>query len=348
MLKGRRFNTRDTLQDSARIQFENNKKARRNVFAQAAARGSELGLAADLPLPRMDNSRVRSGSGGSRTTATSDSGDMSSNNSILSPAINGYISMSSSPSQPSILSGNGSFYHNSSSNPPTSLHGTFLQYSPPPSQSLPLANSSLAIVSRMRERDADAREKYMQRNRSGSAGTASNSTDAKSQNGSNSNFISTGPSSNEDDISALQSFGGTAPRRRLRPSMSAAQLRASTDTSLASSQPSDSRTRSGTNPSTSRPMPISPIPFLIRSSSTSPRSAAFRNAEVFEEPENFTGPPSQYARFPDPPEEVGSHTPTRRLGFNILTKSLSGFDPPGSPRAHRRGSSITSNSSRTG
>jgi hypothetical protein len=357
LMRDRRFSTMQTLQDAARVQFENSKRSRRHVFAQAAAKGSELGLATegspaapgrDLRI-RKDTARMRSGSGGSRTTATSDSGDLDSNGLAPSPRMNGQasVSTSSSPSQPSTHSANGSFPQHQSSN--SSMHqtnGGYLQRSPGPSKPLPLpptrSTSALGpIVDRMRERDADAIEKY-RRNRSGSAGTASNSTDTKSQNGSTSNL------SNGDghSLSPLSAAGSMTPRRRLRPSMSAAQLRSATGAAVSAPQPPEPRSRSGTNPSMQRPTPISPLPYLARSSSTSasPRSLTSHDENICEEPEEYTGPPSQYAQFPEPPRELDSITPTRRLAFNILPKkALSGSE---SARGHRRGSSA--NSSRRG
>ena len=83
-------------------------------------------------------------------------------------------------------------------------------------------------ATRMRERDADAMEKYRLRQRSGSATTAS-TTESPSQNG---NVLSGSPSMvppvEDDDLSALHplvTVGSVAPRRRLRPSASATQLR---------------------------------------------------------------------------------------------------------------------------
>jgi uncharacterized protein len=335
------------------MQFENNKRLRRTIFAQAAARGSEWGAAANLappPLPkdqriRDGSARMRSGSGGSRA---SDGGDLDGGSIVPSPLMNGQsISASSSPSQlPTRESPNGSYYHG-----PTSASTTA---SPPPSQPIslhPSANPAAAlspIATRMRERDADAMEKYMRRNRSGSSGTASTTTDTKSQNGSTSTISSIGPSSNGIDattLSLLSASGSTTAQRRLRPSMSAAQLRASTGPApphTQTPQPAEARSRSGTNPSNQTQLTIFPLSHFTRSTSmsTSPRGLAFHEENIFEEPETYVGPSSQFAQFPDPPTEFDTSTPTtRRIGFNILPKSLSGFESSGS---HRRGSSATS------
>ncbi|KIJ70081.1 hypothetical protein HYDPIDRAFT_104756 [Hydnomerulius pinastri MD-312] len=369
------FSTKDTLQDSARSQFESNKKSRRLVFAQAAARGGEWGgdplmdLPPPVPLKPRDiqnaAARMRSGSGGSRTTATSDSGDIDS----AGPGPNMGTSLSSLSSSAS---------HHPRQPPPQFLHsppqrpnnissassnGTFSVPSPGPSQSMslgpaPQQTSSLSpIVNRMRERDADEMEKYMRRNRSGSGGTSS--TDNKSQAGPN--FTSAGPSANGDDITALASLaitGSTTPRRRLRPSFSAAQLRTSPSPIPVPSQSSQgdaSRNRAGTNPGSARPgqtsqSSLSPTPILTRaSSSDNPRF----DERLAEEPENYTGPPTQYAHFPEPPRKQGvrgasSSTAaaiTRRLPFNLLSKPTPPpppAEPPHGLSSHRRGSSTTS------
>ncbi|KAF8974436.1 ankyrin repeat-containing domain protein [Flammula alnicola] len=347
------FSTRDTLQDTARAQFENNKKQRRNIFAQAAqaaSRGNEWGSSLPSPNPppvpakdRSISSRMRSGSGTSRTTATSDS---EPDHMITGP-------LSSSPSQPSTGSSSGFFVQSNSSHqiPHAPSAGSVTTFAPPSGTS---KGSSLAaphnpasalspIASRMRERDADAMEKYMNRNRSGSQGTAS--TDNKSQNGSH--FTSAGPSANGDDITAL--MGGTITPRRLRPSMSAAQLRTTQMPNSASSgsmtpQP-ETRLRSGTSPSNTQGAP-SPLPLLTRSSSTSKSLRSIGSADrlSFDDTESYMGPPSQYAQFPEPPSATGDSntTPTngRRKAFHILSKPLQNFETSAS--SHRRGMSATS------
>ncbi|KAF8165227.1 ankyrin repeat-containing domain protein [Crassisporium funariophilum] len=345
------FSTRDTLQDTARMQFENNKKSRRNIFAQAAARGNEWGgsppISIPPPVPAKDRMmpRMRSGSGTSRTTATSDSGGPDS-------IIDGQLS--SSPSQPSTGSSSAFYGHSMSghqtphaasassaatvSTPSGTTKGSHLN---PPHNP---ASALSPIASRMRERDADAMEKYLQRNRSGSQGTSS--TDTKSQN--DVNFSSAGPSSNGDDITALMS--GTITPRRLRPSVSAAQLRTTQPSATPSSGSGppqvDGRNRSGTSPTTSRGA-ISPLPELSRSPSTSKslRSIASVDRLNFDESEMYFGPPSQYAHFPEPPSlREESSTPTangRRKGFHILSKPLQSFETSGGS-SHRRGLSAAS------
>ncbi|KAJ7180237.1 ankyrin repeat-containing domain protein [Mycena crocata] len=332
------FSTKDTLQDTARLQFENNKKSRRGVFAQAAARGNEWGGFTHVNMPppvpskardfRQSPKRMRSGSGTSRTTTTSDSGEVDSNG--LAPAHRSQSSSSSPSTAPHpFLSPHG----------PTSSNGTSPSMIRATSPLNPPSNSAVSpVANRMRERDADAREKYLNRNRSGSQGTSS--TDNKSQNGSF--YSSAGPSHDGDDVSSLTRLGasGSVTPRRLRPSMSAAQLRNPDGLNIITTLPSSSsenRTRSGTNPTAPRPT----LPLLSRSSSisTSPRALS-SDRSIFEESGNYTGPPIQYAQFPEPPLLDDSSTPTagRRLAFHLLSKPLPSTDPPN----HRRGMSATS------
>lgn len=324
-----RFSTRDTLQDTARMVFENNKKIRRNIFAQAAARGNEWGGSAlsalPPPVPSKDRDlpiRLRSGSGTSRTTATSDSGDIDGHG--LAP-----VAASSTSSQPS--TGSSSFFHIKH---PTGSGKVLNSHSPSPNP----ASTLSPIVNRLRERDADAREKYLSRNRSGSS-----STDNKSQN--ESIYSSAGPSANGDDISALNHhISGSVTPRRLRPSMSAAQLRTTPQPSNGQSNGVlESRSRSGTNPSAPRPS-VSPLPLLTRSSSTSNslRSIISPEHTPASEPESYMGPPIQYARFPEPPtviSEASTPPPGRRKPFHILSKPSQSSDTP--PSNHRRGASAT-------
>jgi hypothetical protein len=193
----------------------------------------------------------------------------------------------------------------------------------------------------MRERDADAMEKYMRRNRSGSQGTSS--TENRSQNGSN--YSSAGPLTRGDDTSTLNHLptsGSTTPRR-LRPSFSAMQLRSETLSNGINHVQPDSRNRAGTNPI--RPSP-SPLPLLTRSSSTSnsPHSLTSPDRSVIEEPETYIGPPSQYAQFPEPPLPIEDSTmPTagRRKAFHhLLSKPLPSLETSGT--SHRRGMSANS------
>ena len=184
----------------------------------------------------------------------------------------------------------------------------------------------------MRERDADAMEKYLLRSRSGSQGTSS--TDTKSQNGST--FASAGPSANGDDITAL--ISGSVTPRRLRPSMSAAQLRTTNMSGSGKSiSQADTRTGSSTSPTTSTTRGVvSPTPLLTRSTSMtkSLRSIASADRLSFDEAEKYAGPPSVAARFP-------SATNGRRKGFHILSKPLPSFESS-TGSSHRRKTSATS------
>ncbi|PSS35449.1 hypothetical protein PHLCEN_2v1604 [Hermanssonia centrifuga] len=337
------MNTRDILQDTARMQFENNKKARRNVFAQAAARGNEWGAVAQIPQPppRMYNGsvRMRSGSGTSRTTATSDSGDWIDNFSTPGRNLPSSHSSTLSPSRNAIP-----LPHSASS---TSNTSTFSIPSPQPQSSLaPSINaaqqSSLSpIASRMRERDAEAMEKYKMRQRSGSAATTS--TDAPSVNGSA--LSSGGASAQGDDMASLNSLvGSVAPRRRLRPSASAAQLTSGplpipSPNALANSQ--DTRNRSGTSPgalnrqssTSTTKSPASettPLPTPTATSHSTSRPSLFKSshsrdvAKEKEKEKDYAGPSSDYAKFPPPPAQESSErsaTPAvhRRLPFNLLS-----------------------------
>ncbi|KAJ7283902.1 ankyrin repeat-containing domain protein [Mycena rebaudengoi] len=333
------FSTKDTLQDTARLQFENNKKTRRNVFQQAAVRGSEWGAThANLPPPvpskarefRQPPNRLRSGSGTSRTTTTSDSGELDSNG--LAPAHRSQSSSSSPSAVPhSFLSPHGPSASNTNGSSSSMMRGA----------SSPLHSSSTAlspVANRMRERDADAREKYMNaRTRSGSS-----STDNKSANGSF--FSSAGPSADGDDISSLAHVAsGTVTPRRLRPSASAAQLRTNPEalniiTSLPSA--SEHRSRSGTNPTA--PRPTLPLSRSSSISTTSPQTLRSPDQPLDEARNHYIGPPAQYAQFPEPPLVApdDSSTPTagRRLAFHLLTKA----PPAADLHQHRRGMSATS------
>jgi hypothetical protein len=341
------FSTLETLQDAARIRYEDNKRSRsRNMLTQNAARTSEW--VDDIPTPTLTSNSSRSkevvqpvvpqrnnlGTNRSASNSTASSVDaipyQSSSSSLHIPSPNPRARTTSAQA---------------ASRPP--LHnGTFA----PPASSLSRAvnathasdKHSKQVVDRMRERDADAMEKYMNRTRSGSA-----STDTKSQTGSA--FSSTGPPPNTDELRQMQTFsksGATTPRR-LRSSASASQLKI--DSTLASQYAvghhingnGEVRTRSGTNPSVSRPS------LGHNGSAGAPDSARLLHQSVFEEPGNYTGPPSQYATFPDPPEPLDqeSNTPTvntRRIGFHLLSSKPSLDSSLLDRSVHRRGMSATS------
>lgn len=309
--------------DTVRLQFENNKRSRK--LAQGARNNNNNDLGGVGPSDsstyrsqdiRSVTPRMRSGSGTSRTTETSDSLEMESNG-LAPPLSQSSLSASSSPSHPSIQ-----------------LHQQ---------TALSATNGSMSALSpfanRVRERDANAMERYQRRNRSGSQGTSS--TDNKSQKDSS----SAGPSVNDDTTSLnnLPPSGSTTPRR-LRPSMSTSQLM-SKPPPATSPQPPENRIRAGTNPTSSRPA-IFNRPLVSRSSSISNSTASPSSARLLgslednlrEEPESFTGPPSKFAVFPDPPAE-DSVTPLagRRMGFNPLTKPFISDS-----LSHRRGLSAGS------
>jgi len=199
------------------------------------------------------------------------------------------------------------------------------------SANAPAVNPATALspfANRVRERDADAREKYMRRNRSGSS-----STDNMSQNGST---FSSALAAHEEVPN--YSHSGTETPRRLRPSASAAQLRTTNDASSLTGIP-EHRSRAGTNPS----MKSTPSgPQLTRSSSISNSMRSYIDtSEIVEEGESYHGPPSQYAQFPEPPlaqEDSSTPTPGRRKAFHLLSKSSKDGDLSSN---HRRGMSAT-------
>ncbi|CCL99451.1 uncharacterized protein FIBRA_01469 [Fibroporia radiculosa] len=359
--------TKETLQDTARTQFENNKKARRNVFAQAAARGTEWGSASDPPVPPPPYGfgkgvpRMRSGSGTSRTTDTSDSGDLLDSTAMQSSR--GHLSFASSlspsryPAQlPSTSYSPGQPSASSSGSTPFSAASP----SPQPHLQLAAANdpaSALSpIATRMRERDADAMEKYKLRQRSGSATTTS--TDTQSQNGSPAGV----PSGSDKQINSLVTVGSVAPRRRLRPSASAAQLRSSPLPpvplqNISPSQQDMLRNRSGTSPATMKhitpPMSPSPISESITSSTPTQSTARprLRRRDEFlsnDSTKDLVSPsiPEMAERTrtptaitpPTPPATTPSYS--RRLPFNLLSSHKQSLDSHVSAGSHRRNASV--------
>ncbi|KAI9466870.1 ankyrin [Lactarius psammicola] len=353
------YSVRDTLESTARAQVEHNRKARR-VFAQAAARAAELdGYETSVkPLGLKDSMRNRSGSAASYTTGTSDSGDVESLPSGYS--YNSGISSSS-------------FHNTYRSGPSSSSTSTFSASSPAPTFPYPSLSSASnpasalsPIASRVREQDANAIEAYLRRNRSGSGSTDVRTAEFPSPAAHPGNTpVSSGLSVNGDNIASLPDVSGSvAPRRRLRPSSSAAQLRNHTKppfivTTTAASQDFAQRNRAGTNPTTRiTTSPRSPLTDTFGPVSPTGRGLPSRNSSLNAlstskddaEPERFVGPSSDYAVFPDPPEEDPSptvtptvtNTPTsRRLPFNILSKPLPSIDLHNG-HGHRRGSSIHS------
>ncbi|KAI0796751.1 ankyrin repeat-containing domain protein [Abortiporus biennis] len=354
------LNTKDVLQDTARAQFEFNKRTRRNVFAQAAARGNEWGMMNGQlppPPPRMYASssgsvRMRSGSGTSRTTTTSESDyndgySLQPQRPILTSPARHAATLPSSPYSPA------NNFSVPTSAPPV----------PHPGLNATAASALSPIANRMRERDADAMEKYKLRQRSGSGTTMS--TDVQSQHSSNaqSQHMPTSPPMTEDDLTldSLVTVGSVAPRRRLRPSASAAQLRSNTSTHSSSqtvivSKNDTIRTRSGTNPTTltqqSSPVTSSPPDSTLLSTPT--QSTARSPLNRTGSKERYVGPPSDYARFPpppaaqkEPPERANTNPPsqptsTRRLPFNLLSSHHKNSSDHHGSNVHKRNASVHS------
>ena len=253
---GDSVSTRDTLQDTARIQFENNKRARRHVFAQAAQKGTERSPDAVISPPKMrhrngsESHRLRSGSGASRMTGgTTSESDFDGPSSLLHGRHTPNSPLSSPSTNSTNLPSAGSipqYYTQISTGSSTAFSV------PSPSLSvnsgLPTTQSTLSpIATRMLERDADAMEKYKRRNRSGSAGTTS--TDAPSQTESIGHLNGI---DREEVVPPMNSLvnGLVQPRKSLRPSASAAQLRSNgSGLGLISKRSQEMlRSRSGTNP----------------------------------------------------------------------------------------------------
>ena len=284
-------------------------------------------------------------------------------------------SFSSSTSSQQQMSSNGSTSRlplPSNASPSLSHSSSFTSTS-----TLAQSSSVLApIASRVRERDADAIAEYKKRNRSGSAGTQqSNGSKIQSNgsgsistlstiNGSNSHLPLTSPPNTSTPPSAL------ANRRLLRPSASAAQLRSPPPVPISTStiELHHPRTRSGTQPTASRPAnslvasptegyfpPIGNPPTarpVERKTSSSRRTGSTTGGRPSDVAGgDFTGPPSDYAKFPDPPpNDAQAPTPppasskpsNRRTGFALLSKPLPSIESRNQQRDHRRGGSATS------
>lgn len=279
-------------------------------------------------------------------------------------------SFSSSSSQPTFTA-NGKYppYHPQTLNHSQSF-STFSptsakQYDSASAFSIPFNDAASVLTpyaSRVRERDADAMAEYKKRNRSGSSGTQT--SDSKST----SNGISTLPTINgsnshlplESNFTPSPSM--TLANRRLRPSVSAAQLRCTpSPLPLVANiiEPQTPRHRAGTTPTVSRPNPLSPVESTFSGSSMSGsvgverKHSARRAGTVPTRPPNdagnYTGPSSDYAVFPDPPPDPrlseSQTTPTssvkasaRRAALALLSKPLPSIESQ-RQREHRRGTS---------
>jgi len=368
------LNTKEVLEDTVRSQFEINKRTRRGVFQQAAQRGTEWSAAASHlpPPPRMYTSnsgsnRMRSGSGTSRTTTTSDSGDFfeTQSSSRSHPALSSSLSPARrtmalpSAHSPSPMSANSSIHPSYAAGVAAASSQSHSSLAPPA-----LSNPASAlspIANRMRERDADAIEKYKLRQRSGSGTTASAASESTSGTGSALPSASMGT---DDELTALHTLvtGSVAPRRRLRPSASAAQLRSNTLVAGPNQNGHDVlRHRSGTSPVAnqfpspatsplsensvlSTPMQVGPGRVTVKRSGSTHETSKERPLR-----EKFMGPSMDYARFPpppakEPPEKTAAPTTTpttqtRRLPFNLLSSHMFGGDHGSA--AHKRNASAS-------
>ncbi|OJT04109.1 hypothetical protein TRAPUB_5154 [Trametes pubescens] len=311
--------------------------------------------------------RMRSGSGTSRTTATSDSGDVHE----VAPTQSSRFWSSPSRRPAPLPTATHSAGQPSASSSTSTFGFAPSPISQPNSASLLPNNSNPAsalspIATRMRERDADAMEKYKLRQRSGSATTAS--TDSPSQNESTSPPPPAPPPKDQDDISALSSLvtqGSVAPRRRLRPSASAAQLRTTPQPlTIPSNQAlQEPRSRSGTSPAMLKPLSTaspsatsdpSALPTPTQISTLRPTlGRSGTQPAVPEKDYAYMGPSIEYARFPPPPavteEPERVMTPTtatapthtaRRLPFNILSSHKNSLDQHVPNVNHRRNASV--------
>lgn len=315
--------TRDTLQDTARTQFENNKRARRHVFAQAAQKGTERahhdGVMPPPKLPRRKGTgspRLRSGSGASRMTGgTTSESEMEGSSSLLHSHYTSNSPMSSPSAHSTNLPSAGSIppHYNKTSAGSTS---TFSTQSVLMSSGLSTTQSTLSpIATRMLERDADAMEKYKRRNRSGSGGTTSTDTPSQAESMGYLNGADL-----EEVIPAMNSLvnGSVQPRRLLRPSASAAQLRSNGNGFGLVSKASQEmlRSRSGTNPMEIHPSGSSSSFSTINgnhqmngsSNATTPTRSKpgapnrTRSSGMADDKDDgdYTGPSELYAQFPPP------------------------------------------------
>ena len=357
--RGISYSIRDTLESTARAQVELNKRARR-VFAQAAARAAELdGFDPQMRTLGVGHAiRNRSGSAASYTTATSDSGDVES----LPSGQSYHSGISSSSPQNTYRSG-------------ASSSGSASTFSASPTPGFSYSSSALLssvsnpasalspIASRVREQDASAIEAYLRRNRSGSGSTDVKTTEPAAPSPAaplGTTPVSSGPSLNGDGLASLPDVSGSiAARRHLRPSFSAAQLRKGPFiVTTHTPQETTSRNRAGTNPTTTTPSSTrSPLSDSFGPTISGFRAPPLRNSSLNAlsndgtDPEKLTGPPSEYAVFPDPPDDdsnsiatptaMNTPTPTRRLPFNLLSKPLPSLDLHHG-HGHRRGASIQS------
>lgn len=217
----------------------------------------------------------------------------------------------------------------------------------------PTTQSTLSpIATRMLERDADAMEKYKRRNRSGSSGTTS--TDAPSQ----TEFVGHPNGADRDEVIAPMNSlvnGSVQPRRPLRPSASAAQLRSNANGFGLVNKSSQEmlRSRSGTNPLETRPGGSNSSFTTINgnhqingsSNSTTPtrpkpgavsRTMSGGMASDVDDGD-YTGPSELYAQFPPPAATPRLPPPTKvsPKGTDRNGRGPAGTTP-GTTTGHRR------------
>ena len=276
-----------------------------------------------MPRNLGDSSRTRSGSGTSRTT-TSDSGDYDSANTPTNQWSSTFL-----PSPPS-----------ANSNTTLSAFSPGSTSATPGSSSKPLARSPPTnpisalspIANRVREMDADAMEKYLLRTRSGSQGTPSH----------NGTQQITGATVQDDVVTATLARRArdlVSMPRRLRPSVSAAQLRTPPDSPLlgnTTNPRAENRVRAGTNPTNARPT-LSPIPILTRSTTSDSLRSLFIAEQSPDEDGSFIGTHSQLDQFTPPEPEEMTPTASRRKGLHMFLKPTT-VDTAN----HRRGMSVAS------
>ena len=343
------------LQETARTQFEAKKVARRQVHQQVVSRNNEWqgnttahtsDLSYHVESQRMLDGRLRSGSGGSKTT-TSESSDIEGIRGLHQLRSYGSSSPLVSTSRlPPIPSSTGTSF--TAAFPPSSASSINSLVTPqnPASVLSPIAN-------RVREKDAGAMAAYLSRNRSGSASTQSESKTSNSAQNSSS------PSPAPMGVPPSASSGSGLPfplaNRRLRPSASAAQLRTTplplpiVTSTLDQQTP---RNRSGTTPTSVRPNQpaVSPLEGSFVAAGASPlsstrtleRRSSNRRAGILGsrpiDVEDYTGPSRDYAIFPEPPPHADPPTTSkaniasaRRAALALLSKPLPNIDQ----RVHR-------------
>jgi len=204
---------------------------------------------------------------------------------------------------------------------------------------VPTTQSTLSpIATRMLERDADAMEKYKRRNRSGSAGTTSTDAPSQAESVGHLNGVD-----REEVVPPMNSLvnGSVQPRRLLRPSASAAQLRSngSGGLGLISKRSQEMlRSRSGTNPMEIPPSgsnssfstinenhqvngTSNPSTPTRQKPGVSVRTLSSHTAGMTDDRDNgdYTGPSELYAQFPPPvatprlPPTTKVSTPTTKV-----------------------------------